>query len=112
MELISRRVFPIGTPIFSKKRMSMMIISASAVGSVEPRHSAPIWWNWTQAPLLGTLGAKHGAGIEQLCRSGALLNEIMLNDGTHNARRAFGAKRKLLLRFQFGIVAFSKRARL
>ena len=64
----------------------------------------------TQAPLLGTLGAKHGASIEQLCRSGALLNEIMLNDGTHNARRAFGAKRKLLLRFQFGIVAFSKRA--
>ena len=34
----------------------------------------------------------------------------MLNDGTHNARRAFRAKRKLLLRFQFGIVAFSKRA--
>ena len=40
-------------PIASKKRMSMMMPSASTVGSSAPKHSMPTWLNWRWRPFCG-----------------------------------------------------------
>ena len=50
-----------------------------------------------QAALLGTLATKHRARVPQLRGRGALRHEIVLPDGAHDACRAFGTQRELLV---------------
>ena len=60
---------------------------------------------FTQTALLGALGAEHRAGVIELRRRSALLDQIVLHDGTHDACGALGAQRKTRLPLEAGIGA-------